>query len=110
MRETKYRSFVDRYYEFREEDIVDVCESHHAEIHEIYDKIIQRDLRRTGVPLRNYTWTMAENLMERLITRCNQWLDEETPGSRHGINGRKRKSKGGFQAAVRTLQQKRGKQ
>lgn len=78
----RYLRFVERYFEYRPEDVVHVCSSHHREIHEIYDPIIQEFKRQHGIEyLSECSWKMAEDLMGQLITRCNKWLNRSTPGA-----------------------------
>ena len=76
----KWKDFIDRYHEFREEDTELVCEDHHAEIHSIYDKIIAEDKARLGRALQHYTWPQAEALMRKLERACDKWLKKRTPG------------------------------
>ena len=76
----KFIAFAKRYYEYREGDIVRICSSHHREIHEIYDGIIQRHIASRGVSLREYTWGDAHDLMNQLRQRCRKWLKRQTPG------------------------------
>lgn len=96
-----YEAFVDRYYTFLNEDTVDLCIPHHAEIHLLYDAIIRKDLKKVNKPLRTYSWKQAEALMEKLATACENWLKKETPGADPAIlQGAKRHTKGGYQKAV----------
>jgi hypothetical protein len=78
--ETKWKEFVNRYYSFVPEDCVILCANHHAEIHNIYDKIISHDRRQTGRRLSKYTWPQAEKLMDKLERACIEWLAQQTPG------------------------------
>ena len=78
--EPKWRAFVERYHEFLPEDIVDICSRHHAEIHLLYDVIIQEDILEIGRPLSRYSWGQAERLMRKLEETCNTWLKLPTPG------------------------------
>lgn len=78
--EPKWIAFVERYYEFREEDCVKICLPHHAEIHALYDEIIADDVARTGIPLYLYSWKQGEILMTRLRTACDLWLQSPSPG------------------------------
>ena len=96
----RYKDFVEKYYQFRLEDIVDICDHHHMEIHVIYDRIIQRDMIKTGRHLRNYSWVQATTLMKKLEKRCERWLKENTPGI---SPDRKRFTTGGYQNAVMDL-------
>ncbi len=107
MRETVYRNFVKRYYEFRPSDVESVCLHHHAEIHLIYDKIIRQDLRRTRKALRNYSWNQANTLMDKLEAAFKEWFMKVTPGADPAIliHGKHRGTKGGFQKAVTVMKQ-----
>lgn len=78
--EAKWQLFIERYKAFREEDIVRICIFHHAEIHSIYDKIINEDIQITGLALYLYSWRQAEALMRKLRRACAEWLKRETPG------------------------------
>lgn len=79
-KEPKFQEFVRRYYEFREEDIVRICMPHHAEIHSIYERIVEEDRLRTGRPLYMYSWAQMRRLSIALRDACARWLLEETPG------------------------------
>lgn len=105
MRETVYREFVTRYYEFRKEDTAEICLHHHAEIHLVYDKIIRRDLRSTHKALRNYSWNQANHLMDKLEAAFEEWILKETPGEDPAIlvSGKGRGTKGGYQKAVTSM-------
>lgn len=105
MRETVYRAFVKRYYEFRKEDVSYICLHHHAEIHLMYDKIIRKDLRSTHKALRNYSWNQANHLMDKLEAAFNDWIEKVTPGEDPEIliSGKGRGTKGGFQKAVASM-------
>jgi len=78
--EARFRAFVARYFEFRPEDCVVICVSHHAEIHAIYDQIIRQDISATGKSLYKYSWQEAERLMAKLEAACRKWEKDETPG------------------------------
>lgn len=78
--ETKFADFVIRYHLFLPADVVLICDSHHAEIHSIYDKIINEDRARTGASFSRYSWRQAEMLMAKLIVACDDWLEKESPG------------------------------
>lgn len=79
-KERRWQEFVARYYQFLPQDVVRICDSHHAEIHAIYDQIIAEDLARTGQRLEQYTWAQAERLMNKLKAACKEWLKKKTPG------------------------------
>ena len=103
-RETEYRKFVEEYYSFLPSKTVRICESHHAEIHLIYDDIIRNDLKRTKKALREYSWAQADKLMRKLERACNIWMGKETPGEDPSIlKGVRRKTKGGFTKAVAAM-------
>lgn len=72
-----------------------VCVSHHAEIHAIYDKIIQEDTLRLDKSLWKYSWIEAERLMDLLEEACRQWEAMATPGINSRLYGsyRKRRKK-----------------
>jgi NurA-like 5'-3' nuclease len=78
--ELRWEKFVERYYKFLPEDVVLICDSHHAEIHSIYDTIINEDRASTRISFSKYSWTQAERLMEKLTQVCNEWLTKVTPG------------------------------
>src|ERR1700755_149003 len=44
----QYKAFESRYYEFREEDIVRLCDKCHKQIHRIYYRIIGRWATKHG--------------------------------------------------------------
>ena len=74
-RQKTFRQFKKRYYEFRNEDCVDICEQHHTEIHTLYFARISRVVRLRGhVPCSRWTWEQANALMAELRTLCNEWL------------------------------------
>ena len=78
--EPKWEKFKTRYFEFHPADCVLLCPNHHAEIHKLYDEIIQADRKFTQRPLSKYTWKQAEILMNKLSNKCDEWLEIETPG------------------------------
>jgi hypothetical protein len=78
--EPRFQELIKRYNEFRPEDTVLICDWHHCEIHAIYDEIIAKDRRRTGVRLAKYRWGQAERLMRDLTKACDDWLKKRTPG------------------------------
>lgn len=78
--EPEWKEFVDRYWQFLEEDIEVICVSHHAEIHVIYDEIIKSDLGMRSKPLSKYTWDEAHELMTKLDKACHKWIKNDTPG------------------------------
>jgi hypothetical protein len=78
--ENRWRSFVERYHQFLTEDVVLICDSHHAEIHSIYDRLISQDRAKTKIPFAKYSWRQADHLMDKLEKACVDWLARETPG------------------------------
>lgn len=78
--QARWIDFCYRYHLFLPEDTVEICTDHHAEIHRIYDDIIQVDIRRVGRPLSKYSWSQAETLMKKLRAACQRWLKIQTPG------------------------------
>jgi len=78
--EKKWDTFRERYHKFLPQDCVILCPNHHAEIHAIYDQIIQEDKNETGRNLASYSWRQAEVLMSKLSEECYLWLKTETPG------------------------------
>jgi hypothetical protein len=89
--EVQWRAFVRRYKEFRPEDVVLICEHHHAEIHSIYDQIIADDCAKTGLPLYLYSWKQGRVLMRRLEEACKEWLQHPTSGIDSKIYGATRR-------------------
>lgn len=75
-----YKELVDRYLEFRPEDVIHVCDQHHAEIHHIYRDIIYEHQVAARIPLIAFTWPRAKRLMKAMRDECNEWLKEDTPG------------------------------
>lgn len=78
--EKKFEDFCKRYRAFMAEDVEYICDKHHAEIHEVYDKIIAEDKKRTGLPLSKYSWVQANKLMDKLERAFSRWLSTQTPG------------------------------
>lgn len=92
--EPRWEKFKARYYEYHPDDCVTICVSHHAEIHAIYDRIIQEDTARLGKSLGKYSWIEAERLMDLLEQACRQWEGMRTPGLDSRLYGSYRKRKG----------------
>lgn len=89
--ERVFADFIQRYREYRPEDVVLICETHHSEIHLIYDRIIEADKRRTRKGLSKYSWPEAKRLMSKLAAACDKWLKETTPGiTREELTQRRR--------------------
>ena len=82
LEQPKYRDFVKRYYRYEPEDTVKICSCHHREIHERYDRIIERYVKKRNKALSNFSWAEAEELMSLLVASCNDWLGKQTKGSR----------------------------
>lgn len=76
----RFKEFCDRYHSFHPDDLVDLCEWHHAEIHAIYDEIIDRDIQHRRKTLGSYSWKQAESLMKKLEKACLDWEKKKTPG------------------------------
>lgn len=89
--EPEWIEFVARYYEFNPEDICELCVSHHAEIHVIYDALIKQDIKMRGKTLMRYTWDEAYELMDKLEKACLKWIKQETPGINSSLYGSYRK-------------------
>lgn len=70
-----------RYYDFRPQDIVVLCEWHHREIHELYKVIVSKHVRKIGRRIQQWSWTEADILMKELDAVCKRWLKLITPGS-----------------------------
>lgn len=82
--QARYREWVRRYYEFRDEDCVDICAHHHEEIHHRYGRIFSKYCRRFDKKLKDFSWTEAEQLTEALRAYCDRWLLRETRGMEPG--------------------------
>lgn len=78
-RTKKYQSYRLRYYEYRPEDVVELCRPHHTEVHAGYLKIIAKHALRLG-RCRDWSWAQAEALMTELRAYCAIWLKLKTPG------------------------------
>lgn len=100
-REKRYKEFVEKYYAFRATDVVDLCEHHHAEVHAVYDKIIQKHKRTTGKHIYRYSWAEASDLMTKLEKAYARWVKKVTPGIDSATY--KREVQGGFQHSVADL-------
>jgi hypothetical protein len=68
-----YQRFALRYYEFRPEDCVDLCRTHHREIHRLYWRTIGLVALRLGA-CKKWSWQMAHDLMDQLRRECDAWL------------------------------------
>lgn len=80
-RESKrYKAFKTRYEGFFPEDVVEVCDSHHAEIHAIYMRTIRDHCLRLQMPMARWSWNQAFVLIKDLRVICDRWMKQETPG------------------------------
>lgn len=86
----RYEEFRKRYYRFHPNDTVLLCSYHHAEIHALYDIIIQRSKKAHG-RLYLFTWKQAHKLMAELSDACDVWLKKRTPGISSATLTRKRR-------------------
>lgn len=77
----RYAAFVRRYEMFHPEDVVKICEDHHAEIHKLYMPIIRRYLRRARKSVEELSWGEVDDLRRELIDYCDRWLKRETRGA-----------------------------
>lgn len=80
MVDEKKQKWIERYWQFKEEDLAGLCPRHHAEIHAIYDRVIMADNRARHKRLDDYTYDEAVFLKNRLVKECNKWLKKETKG------------------------------
>lgn len=78
--QVRFDKFKKRYYSFRVQDTIRICDWHHEEIHDIYFSIITEVKTLVAKRFCDYSWKEANALMERLRKVCRQWLKEETPG------------------------------
>jgi hypothetical protein len=77
----KYDLFVARYQSFDPRDWRRICPEHHEEIHERYDRIIRKHIRRNHYkPIEDWTWKQAKDLMKDCHRYCMKWLHSATPG------------------------------
>jgi hypothetical protein len=87
----RYRAFVQRYFMFHPEDVVKICEDHHAEIHKLYMPIIRRYLRRVRKGINDLSWDEVDALRSELIEYCDRWLTRETRGASWADRKRRRR-------------------
>jgi transposase-like protein len=105
--EPAWEAFLKRYHEYRAEDIVLICVSHHAEIHAIYDQIIRQHIQLVGKSLAKFSWTEARALMAELEKTCMKWLREETPGissKKYGSFKERSKRRKDLQARIKQVE------
>lgn len=76
----RLRKFRERYEAFRPEDVVSLCDWHHAEIHHHYRAIVDEDRKKVRKAMHAYSWKQAERLMEKLRDFCLEWEKKETSG------------------------------
>ncbi len=77
----RFKAFVKRYKEFRSEDVLELCDRHHEEIHHLYGAVITKHIRKKLFrPIKSYTWKEAEELMQVLREYCDKWAVKETKG------------------------------
>lgn len=79
-KDPKKIEWCQRYWKFRDEDIVFLCPEHHAEVHLAYDRIIISHNRGLHKPCDQYTVAEAESLRKELQKYCDKWLKKETKG------------------------------
>ena len=79
-RSQKYKDFKARYESFHPDDIIVLCDWHHAEVHELYLKTIKFQCEKLALPLYAWTWKQAEILMKDLRNICAKWVVQESPG------------------------------
>lgn len=72
-----YDAFVERYWGFKECDVVRLCGSCHKKIHRIYFRIIGRWATKHG-KISHWSWALAYELMQALRNRCDLWLKNKT--------------------------------
>jgi hypothetical protein len=77
----RWYQLMQRYEEFRPEDIIVICEWHHREIHELYWLIVMKHMKRLKLTPRDFSWKQADILMRDLAKCCDRWLKVVTPGS-----------------------------
>lgn len=70
----------ERYHQFRPQDVVLICERHHAEVHDIYRSVIRLAQFKFGVPRELFTVKQAMYAMRECKKACKEWLSKQTPG------------------------------
>lgn len=76
-----FRDYEARYFRFEAKDVVELCNDHHEEIHQIYIGIINIWCQnKRDKPLWKYSWKEAEELMSELRKVCKKWLKSTSPG------------------------------
>ena len=91
--EERWKKFVRRYWSYHPDDCRNLCVNHHAEIHSIYDDIIAEDLAKTGRRLVDYTWSMADKLMDKLEAAFNVWIKIQSKGISSKSYGKNKKAR-----------------
>lgn len=83
-RTNKYKAFKQRYTNFLAQDVVPLCEDHHEEVHEYYEREQGKFLAENPELFRKFStweWKDAERLMDCFSRVFNSWIGVETPGS-----------------------------
>lgn len=88
-RTKKFQEHESRYWEFRPEDVVKLCDECHLKIHRIYLRIINRWCSKHG-KLSTWSWHLANGLMKALRNRCDVWLRNQyvRPSKLHRVKPR----------------------
>lgn len=73
----RYYAFEARYYEFRREDCVELCEDHHTKVHAFYIEIIRVRAAKRGKPCHKWSWKQAEALMNELRQAFDRWMKKQ---------------------------------
>lgn len=74
------RLLRERYYAFRPQDTVRICEWHHVEIHMEYRIIIGELSLALRKPSSMFTVEEAIRAMLHCRLACQEWIKQETPG------------------------------
>jgi hypothetical protein len=75
-----YLRLKERYYQFRDKDVVRICEWHHAEIHDVYRAIVRQAEARFKRKRDIFTYEQAAWTMRECRKYCYEWLNKQTPG------------------------------
>lgn len=82
----RYAEFRTRYESFDRRDWTRICCDHHEEIHELYERELnRRQALKDYKPLREWTWREALAFMKWCESLCNQWILLETPGTKSRV-------------------------
>jgi len=79
-----YKAMQARYDEFREDDIVLLCDWHHEEVHQLYYKRLDRWLSRHGEMFWKWSRPQILEAMNDLRQLCRNWERKPTPGCKPG--------------------------